>query len=115
MAAKNRKTRRTLEATKSKFMERTGCEQLEDGVVYASFEAFGQDWYMPHPLFATEEWQEQVDNAENNAGKAEAVLGAEQYARFRSAGGSATDVVLMLMDLSTSLEDDLSETGPTQS
>ncbi|QBI53423.1 hypothetical protein [Streptomonospora litoralis] len=110
----NRKTRRTLEATKKKFIERTDCETGEDGVVYASFEAFDKVWTFPHPLFASDEWQASVDAAaETNIGKAQAVLGEQQWEQFQAAGGTASDVMIMFTDVQLTMQDEISGAGPT--
>lgn len=123
----NRKTRRTLEAVKGKYMEATGAETaafvMPDGeereLVVIGFDAYSGEWCFPHPLFAPDEWKQAVDEAETDTDKARAILGEAQYKKFAEAGGSGADVMLMWMDVTATMQDDLRDaqgkSGPTRS
>jgi hypothetical protein len=126
--AKNRKARRALESVKSKYMEATGAETrpftLPDGeevadLVVIPFDAFGSEWFMPHPMFAPDAWKEAVDQSDSESEKARAILGEEQFEKFAAAGGTSSDVMLMWVDVSATLQDDIRDaqgkSGPTRS
>lgn len=115
--SKNRRVRRSLEAIKRKYAESVGAEIEDDGSVLVEFEAYDEVWRIPHPLFATDDWQERVDAATTNADKARAVLGDEQYERWRAAGGTSGEVMLMLLDITQDMQDTLPGEGggPTRS
>lgn len=129
MAKANRKTRRSLEATKKKYMEATDAETRDfpmpdgttaPGVAVVCFDAFDQEWCFPHPLFAPDAWREEVDAAESDTDKAVAIIGADQYEKFTAAGGSGSDVMIMWMDVTTSMQDEIRDasgksSGPTRS
>jgi hypothetical protein len=107
--AQNREGRRKLSQVRGKYVEAVGGEQVEfeadDGTVFS----------FPHPLFADDDWQEQVDGASNNAEKARAVLGDEQYERFVEAGGRSSDIGLLLMDTMKQMQGALADGTPTRS
>ncbi|MEE2040176.1 hypothetical protein Q8791_23445 [Nocardiopsis sp. CT-R113] len=113
--AQNRKTRRTLSAVKRKFADKLGLESAENPVVPFEGED-GRTYTIPHPLFAGDEWSDQVDAAKTTADKARAILG-DQYEQFRDhPEHSDNDVFLIFMDIQTSLKDELVDgAGPTQS
>lgn len=113
--AKNRKTRRTLAAVKSKMADKLNLVSADNPVV--EFEgADGEIYTMPHPLFADDEWTDTVEEAKTTKDKARAILGDDQYEKFIAhADHSDNDVFMIQLDINTSMKDELVDGGPTQS
>ncbi|MFD7319226.1 hypothetical protein [Streptomyces sp. NPDC059883] len=88
--SKPNKKRYILEQVHEQYAEAVGGELVE-------FEARGETYSFPHPLFAEEEWADSVDAAESAKDKARAMLGDEQYAKYKAAGGSDNDIALLFM------------------
>ncbi|HLU76148.1 MAG TPA: hypothetical protein VKZ82_28480 [Nonomuraea sp.] len=109
----NRKTRRTLAAVKKKYVEALDLVET-DGAIMVPFEAYGEVWEFPHPMFADPEWSQAVDQADTNEAKGAAILGEDQYERFIKAGGSIADLLLIFMDVARTTQDELPTGGPTR-
>ncbi|MEU3000178.1 hypothetical protein ABZ684_21865 [Streptomyces sp. NPDC006995] len=90
MAPKVNRKRYNLADVHAQFAEAVGGEQVE-------FDAEGGSFAFPHPVFADEEWAEKVDAAETASEKARAMLGDEQYEKYRAAGNSDNDLGLLFM------------------
>ncbi|MFD5903585.1 hypothetical protein ACFWHG_19095 [Streptomyces microflavus] len=90
MAPKVNRKRYNLADVHAQFAEAVGGEEVE-------FDAEGGTYTFPHPVFAEEEWATKVDAAENAAEKGRALLGDEQYEKYRAAGNSDNDLGLLFM------------------
>ncbi|WP_160051295.1 hypothetical protein [Nocardiopsis sp. FR26] len=113
--AKNRKTRRTLAAVRNKYAEKLELESAANPVVPFDGED-GNTYSFPHPLFANDEWTEQVDAADTTAGKAKAILGEEQYEQFRKHPDHRdADIMLMFLEVNQATQGQLTDGGPTRS
>lgn len=89
--SKPNKKRYKLSTIKAQFAEAVGGEdvefELDDGEVLT----------FPHPLFADDDWSKAVDEAEGSADKARAMLGDEQYEKFKAQGGVDNDIALLFL------------------
>lgn len=113
--AKNRKTRRTLDAVRRKYAEKLDLDSAENPVVAYEFDD-GHEYLIPHPLFADDEWSDAVDTAEKTADKARAILGEEQYERFRQHPTHRdADVMLVFLAINQDTQGQLLDGGPTRS
>ncbi|CAM4137949.1 hypothetical protein [Nocardiopsis rhodophaea] len=112
MAEKNRRTRRTLNAVRRKYSEALDLD--DDRVVFDGED--GETYSFPHPLFADDTWTQAVDDASTTSGKASAILGEEQYDKFRAHPDHRdADVMLMFLDVNQSMQDELTDGRPTRS
>ncbi|MFE5159640.1 hypothetical protein ACFRNT_14190 [Streptomyces sp. NPDC056697] len=107
--SKPNKRRYVLSQVRAQYAEAVGGEDIE-------FEGPGGEIYqMPHPLFADTAWKQAVDDAEDDAELARAMLGEEQYDKYVAAGGDATDVVLLRMAVMEDMQGQLKSGRPTRS
>ncbi|MFJ5887499.1 hypothetical protein [Streptomyces californicus] len=90
MAPKVNRKKYNLADVHAQFAEAVGGEEVE-------FDAEGGPYSFPHPMFADEAWAEKVDAAENAAEKGRAMLGDEQYEKYKAAGNSDTDLGLLFL------------------
>ncbi|MFV2198462.1 hypothetical protein [Nocardiopsis sp. LOL_012] len=115
MVDKNRKTRRTLGAVRRKYAEKLDLESADNPVVTFDGED-GDEYTIPHPLFADDAWSEQVDAADTTAGKARAILGDDQYEKFRAHPDHRdADIMLMFLEINQATQGQLTDGGPTRS
>jgi len=75
----------------------------------------GEEYHIPHPLFAPPEWKKLVDAAEDDEELARAVLGEEQWQRFSDAGGDPTDIALLRLAITEDMQGQLRNGRPTRS
>lgn len=59
----------------------------------------GTELTFPHPLLAEDEWSEAVDDAENSRDKAIAILGEEQYEKYKAAGHRDHEIGFLVMEV----------------
>ena len=112
---KNRKARRTIAATRRKYVEALGLESEENPTVI--FDGLdGEEYSFVHPLFMDDEQQEAVDSETTQTGKAAALLGDDQWKKFSShAGHRSADVMLLFQELARETQDVMGDGTPTQS
>ncbi|WP_037888314.1 hypothetical protein [Streptomyces sp. Tu 6176] len=106
--SKPNKKRYVMSQVRQQYTEAVGGDQVEVEL------SDGQVLTFPHPLFAEDEWSEAVDAAENNHDKAVAILGAEQYEKFRAAGHADADVALLFLAVQQDMQDKVKR-RPTRS
>ncbi|EPH40848.1 hypothetical protein ABT390_36555 [Streptomyces aurantiacus] len=106
MSKPNRK-RYKLEAVRSSYAEAVGGEAVEfevgDGKVFS----------FPHPMFASDEEQRALDDAEGDHGKARVLLG-DQYEAFGKAGGDDNSVMLLYVAVRAEAQDTVQRHRPTR-
>ncbi|MFI7240110.1 hypothetical protein [Streptomyces cyaneofuscatus] len=90
MAPKVNRKKYNLATVHDQFAEAVGGEEVE-------FDAPGGPYSFPHPMFADEDWAEKVDASENAAQKGRALLGDEQYEKYKAAGNNDTDLGLLFL------------------
>ncbi|MGW1182961.1 hypothetical protein ACWD7Y_05325 [Streptomyces drozdowiczii] len=61
----------------------------------------------PHPLFTDDEWDEKVDAAETAHDKAVAILGEEQYEKYRAAGHKDAEINLLMIAVQQDMQDQI--------
>ncbi|MGW0642384.1 hypothetical protein [Streptomyces badius] len=107
MSKPNRKRYR-LSEVKQQFTDAVGGETVE-------FETDAGDVLtFPHPLFTDEEWDQKVDNAETAHDKAVAILGDEQYEKYKAAGHGDGDIALLMMAVQQDMQGQVKK-RPTRS
>ncbi|MEV7959300.1 hypothetical protein ACIOHC_41295 [Streptomyces sp. NPDC088252] len=106
--SKPNKRRYKLSEVKAQFTEAVGGTDVE-------FETDkGDVLTFPHPLFADDDWSEKVDGAESSKDKAIAILGEEQYEKYRAAGHSDGDIGLLFLAVQQDMQDQVKK-RPTRS
>lgn len=76
------------------------------------FKWSGEKFSFPHPLLASDEWKEQVGEADpDDVSQVRAMLGEEQYERFHALGGQAGFVMLIVQKVQSSLRDEMQQEG----
>lgn len=112
---KNRKTRRTIAATRRKYVEALGLESEENPTV--EFDGLdGEVYSFVHPLFMEEEQQQAVDSEDTQRGKAAALLGEKQWEKFTEhPAHRSADVMLLFQELARETEDVMGDGTPTRS
>lgn len=110
----NRKTRRSIAATRRKYVEALGLESAENPTV--EFDGLdGQVYSFVHPLFMDDEQQQAVDSEDTQQGKAAALLGEDQWAKFvEHPAHRSADVMLLFQDLARETQDVMGDGTPTQ-
>ena len=110
----NRKTRRTIAATRKKYVEALDLESAENPTV--TFEGLdGEEYGFVHPLFMDDEQQEAVDSEPHQRGKAAALLGEEQWEKFtKHPGHRSADVMLLFQEVAQEMQDFMGDGTPTQ-
>ncbi|QOV99505.1 hypothetical protein [Rhodococcus pyridinivorans] len=80
--------------------------------------AYGQTWWVMDPKLADDEWLDDLEDlSDEGAGPielAEHYLGAEQWKKFKEAGGRASDVLAIIdqyMEYQAALDDDEGKAG----
>ncbi|MFE9937393.1 hypothetical protein [Streptomyces hirsutus] len=107
MSKPNRKRYR-LSEVKQQFTEAVGGDQVE-------FETDNDDLLtFPHPLFTDDEWDKKVDAAENAHDKALAILGEEQYEKYRAAGHADGEIGLLMLAVQQDMQGQIKK-RPTRS
>lgn len=107
--SKPNKKRYVLGTIRQQYAEAVGGEEIE-------FEGPGGETYtMPHPLFGSPEWKQGLDDAEDDADLARAMLGDEQWEKYKAAGGDPTDLALLRMAVQEDMQGQLKNGRPTQS
>lgn len=70
----------------------------------------GEQYRFPHPLLASDEWKEEVAEADqDDVSQVRAMLGDEQYDKFHDAGGQAGFVMLLVQKVTKGLQDEMSD------
>jgi hypothetical protein len=103
------KARFKLEALRTQATESLGVEpgyviELDDGT----------EINIPNPLFVDDDMQEKLEDADSTIDLAKAVLGDEDYERFRASGGRANDIALAWQMMQKSAESVLPNGNPTR-
>lgn len=111
----NRKARRSIAATRRKYVEALDLESAENPTV--EFDGLdGQVYSFVHPLFMEDEQQAAVDGEDTQQGKAAALLGEEQWEKFtQHPAHRSADVMLLFQDLAKETQDVMGDGTPTQS
>lgn len=115
---KNRKTRRSIAATRRKYAESLGLESAENPVV--AFDGLdGNEYSFTHPLYMDDETTAVVsDNSSQvtQEDRVRALLGDEQYTRYTAhPQHRLADVMLEFMDAGKASQDIMADGTPTQS
>ncbi|MFF7365616.1 hypothetical protein [Streptomyces sp. NPDC008125] len=99
------KARYRLSAVKASYAEAVGGDTVEvetdDGKIYT----------FPHPLFADDETNRQIDAADGDAGKARVLLG-EQWDAFVKSGGDANGLMLVFVAARADMQDTMGKHRP---
>ena len=84
--------RARLSAIRASYVEAVGGERVEIE------DAAGNVYTFPQPLFADDDWSKRVNDAQGEEATARAILGDEQYERYREAGNADLDITLAFAD-----------------
>lgn len=74
----------------------------------------GETFTMPHPLFAEDEWKDELSEITSDVEMGQFVLGEEQYARFRELGGRAAFIGMLMKKAQEDFTDRDGEGRPTR-
>jgi hypothetical protein len=86
---------------------KTQMEEAVGGAVVEFETDKGDVLTFPHPLFTNDEWDEKVDSAETSHDKAVAILGEEQYEKYRAAGHGDSEIGLLMMAVQQDMQDQI--------
>lgn len=97
-----------LESVKASYAEAVGGERVE-------FEVGPENkvFSFPHPIFADDEEQRALDDAEGDRGKARVLLG-DQWDAFVKAGGDPNGLMLLYVAVRAEAQDTVTKHRPTR-
>lgn len=97
-----------LESVKRSYAEAVGGERVE-------FEVGPENkvFSFPHPIFAEDDEQRELDAAEGDKGKARVLLG-DQFDDFIKAGGDANGLMLLYVAVRAEAQDTVTKHRPTK-
>ncbi|MFE9624296.1 hypothetical protein [Streptomyces sp. NPDC006527] len=105
--SKPNKARYRLESVRRSFAEAVGGEAVEfevgDGKVFS----------FPHPMFAPDAMQQQLNNAQGDEAGARILLG-DSYDEFVAAGGDANSLMLLYVAVRNEAQDTVQKHRPTK-
>lgn len=78
-----------LDALVAQHRDATGGDDI-------AFTFGGEEFSMPHPLLAEDEWKDELSEITSDVEMGLFVLGEEQYARFKELGGRASFIGLLM-------------------
>lgn len=90
---------------------------ISDGETF-SFVFKGHRFRMPHPLFAPDEWTEELAGMSENEEVGVHMLGEDEFARYRELGGKASQLSFVMQEAarkSTEVDDLGKPTPPSRS
>ena len=97
-----------LEAILQKREEVLGGREIE-------FSWSGKHYTFPHPAFASDDWAETLTAAGTARENGVAVLGEEQYEKFRADGGQASYLMALVQEVTEDAQGTTPDGTPTPS
>jgi hypothetical protein len=85
---------------------------IEDGERF-SFVFNGHRFHMPHPLFASDEWNEDLADLETNEEVGIHFLGEDEYRLYRELGGKASQLSMVMQQVAKKATEIDDEGKPT--
>ncbi|AXQ51855.1 tail assembly chaperone [Gordonia phage Catfish] len=94
--------------------QRAEAAGLKDGSL-VEFSFGGESFEIPHPLFADDDFKDDLALVESDVDLAVQYLGEEQYERFRAVGGKSGFVGILIERIVKDASDSDADGNPTRS